>query len=180
MIALLTTASFLLAPPQPVGCSLSVDGRNAMEDTLVEQSGFTGRAHARAHYELRHASGTVRAWTAESPRLMSLTWRPPNGKTATMTCTTYPATPRPVEAGAQPLVVCLPGGADASMRWGQGTVSVVRAGVRWSAQAFGYELRISASSPSFGFVAVWTDEVAISGNASTLQLGADRLTCWRL
>lgn len=174
---LLTLLFGLAAPPAGLGCNLTVGTEYNNAGNQLALGGYEATGLGRTAYVLRRGKDTVRAWSANGATLMSLTWRPAQAQTASLTCTQKLGTSRNPRTDSRPLLICMHQG---TMRWGIGEVGFSAEGVTWSASARGFELRISAQS-STGFVAAWTEEHALSGNATTLEAGpGQRTTCWRL
>lgn len=169
------------SPPAAFECSLLVGADNRLGTRVLSNGGFEAQALQRRGYAMTHAGRTVRTWGTFRAELSSLTWRPapePGAEpaTATFTCTQSHVRDRPAQPPSPPLV-CLYD--TRVLLWGRGHVTHADGEIEWQVRASRNELRISASGPSVGFVAAWSDEARLE-NTRTLEVAGHMLTCWRL
>lgn len=172
LVSLLIAQVLLLAPH----CVLTAGIEHRQGRGPLEAAGITAQGFTRGHYQMVRGPQRVVGRVTDSPALASLSWQPPGGTLATLTCTQRDAGPRPPVPGLA-IVVCA---LDArALRSGVGAVDWIAGDQRWRASSTGHELRVEVTSDALGFAAAWREAEHPAANALTLTAGGHSMTCWR-
>jgi hypothetical protein len=177
MISLLLILPLLTVPPPLIGCSLTVDQDHQLGPSPIQVREFTGNALAQRGYRLTYNRQSVRTWLNHRPRLSSITWRRPNGQTATLTCTqtrgTRTAPPEPTPR----TLLCLDG--TTHLRTGVQRLQFKSQQLTWTASATGNDFRLQAESEGVGMIASWADAPITLGHTLSLEVSDHLVSCWR-